>query len=106
MHGSRWRREETGTSRQSPYGTGRLPPTLQGFPGCRAGFVVRGFEVSRGGGRAAHCSPFGSRHPSFCVLSSKATNRVCAKIGSAQASTSRYENPVKARPSLKKGTAL
>src|SRR5712691_10449204 len=28
MHGSRWRREETGTSRQSPRGTGRLPPTL------------------------------------------------------------------------------
>ena len=29
MHGSRWRREETGASRLRPRGTGRLPPTLQ-----------------------------------------------------------------------------
>jgi hypothetical protein len=29
MHGSRWRREETGTSRLRPRGTGRLPPTLR-----------------------------------------------------------------------------
>ena len=28
MHGSRWRREETGNQSAQPRGTGRLPPTL------------------------------------------------------------------------------
>ena len=50
MHGSRWRREETGASRLRPRGTGRLPPTLH--TKARSGGRLRSIVLVRGEGEA------------------------------------------------------